>query len=680
MTEKVGNPKVESRIKNTLTINGKEFRDLNGNGVLDPYENWELPIEERVKDLLSRMSLEEKAGLMTISSQFMPNSKAIKFFGYDGPSETDESGLLNETELIIKHNFFAKPGDETYELEKPILQKAGTTKGIKELNLRYFVIRDNPSAHDLALWTNKIQEVAESTRLGIPVVMVSNPRNHKGNIAQGFMEAAGEFSLWPGELGLAATGDAEIVKEFSEMAAKEWRASGIHKAYGYMADIATDPLWMRYNGTFGEDTELVSELITAMIRGFQGEKLGPNSVSMTTKHFPGGGARHKGHDPHYKWGSFNPYPTPGSLYKYHIPAFKAAIKAGTTSIMPYYSYPSNEYSKPQLKDGQSFEEVGFAFNKEIIHDILREELGFNGYINSDTGIINMMPWGVEDLSVEERYAKALKAGVNIFSDEADPSTLINTVKKGLVSEEILDQSVTHLLTEMMELGLFENPYVEPEQAQIIAKDPVSQQKADDAHRKSIVLLRNDSVLPLNDENIKEVKLYVEVFTKVDADKQTKQLKESIANYDTAINITDDINNATHALLFAVPNTVPDRPDAPLTVALGPDTGIDVKKIKAIEEKVPTILTINMTNPWLIDEIEPKAAAVLSTFGIKYEPLVDILRGKYNPAGKMPFTLPANQEALDNSAGDVPGYAKGSSYAYKSENGNIYSFGFGLSYE
>ncbi|MFC2949893.1 glycoside hydrolase family 3 protein [Virgibacillus sediminis] len=669
---------VETRVKDILTVDGKQFRDLNGNGVLDPYENWELPIEERVKDLVSRMTLEEKAGLMTISSQYMPGSERIP--GNIETKETDESGLLNETDVVLKTHPFSKPGDDNYELPRPLLYNAGTTKGIKDLNLRYFIVRDNPKASDLATWTNKIQEVAEESRLGIPAVMVSNPRNHIGHLYHGLMEATGEFSVWPGELGLAATGDTELMKEFGKIAAREWRAAGIHKVYGYMADIATDPLWMRYNGTFGEDPDLAAAMIKAVIEGFQGEELGEDSVSLTTKHFPGGGARHNGHDPHYPWGSFNPYPTPGSLYKYHIPPFKAAVEAGTTSIMPYYSYPSNEHSVPQLKDGELFEEIGFAYNKAIVRDILREELGFKGYINSDTGIINMMPWGAEELSPEERYAKALEAGVNMFSDEADPSVLIKSVKEGYVSEDKLDKSVTYLLTEIMELGLFENPYVDPEQAQRIAKDAASQQKADTAHRKSVVLNRNsEQLLPLTDEKVAEMKLYVEVFKQDGAEEETQKVKEAFASRNSSLVLTDKLDEATHAFVFAIPNTVPDRPDEPLTVALGHDTGVDVDRIKEIEAKAPTILVINMTNPWLIGDIEPGAHAVLSTFGVKYEVLFDVLCGKYNPSGKLPFTLPASQEELDKSPGDIPGHAKGSSYVYRDKDGNEYGFGFGLSY-
>ncbi len=675
----MANSKVQSRTKDIIIEDGKAFRDLNGNGIVDPYENWELPVEERVRDLVSRMTLEEKAGLMTVSSQYMPYSGKIP--GDAEAKETDESGLLNETDIVMKYHPFLEPGDENYELPKPSLYTAGATKGIMDLNLRYFVIRDNPEPETLAIWTNKLQELAESSRLGIPAVMISNPRNHIGYLYHGLMEASGEFSLWPGELGMAATFDEALVKEFGEIAAREWRAAGIHKLYGYMADIATDPLWMRYNGTFGEDPELASKMIRAIVEGFQGRTLGADSVSITTKHFPGGGARHGGHDPHYPWGSFNPYPTPGSLYDYHIPPFKAAIDAGTASIMPYYSYPSNAHSAVQLKDGSPFEETGFAYNKTIIQDILRGELGFKGYINSDTGIINMMPWGVEALKPEERYAKALETGVNMFSDEADPTTLIRTVQEGYVSEERLDESVTYLLTEMMELGLFENPYVEADRAPAITKDVKSQERADEAHRKSVVLLRNDAgLLPLKDESVKDIRLYVEVMQKDSAADSTAEVKETIENHDGDVTVTDDLDTATHALLFVSPMPVPDRPDSPLSVELDAATGIDTERIKMIEGKVPTILAVNMTNPWLIGDIEPGAGAVLATFGVKHEAFIDVVRGRHMPSGKLPFTLPASKEILDQSPGDIPGHAQQEGYTYRDRDGNAYGFGYGLSYE
>ncbi|MFS0777544.1 glycoside hydrolase family 3 N-terminal domain-containing protein [Neobacillus sp. 3P2-tot-E-2] len=666
-------PQLSVTSKDILTVNGKEYKDLNENGKLDKYENWALPVNVRVKDLVKQMTLEEKAGMMLISSHYMGNSRTCPDTG---------DFITCEQDTVSTTNRWSVPGQQFHTFDPPIVEASAATKGIQERNLRYLIIRDNPSAKDLATWINELQKIAEDTRLGIPVVMTSNPRNHAGNLAFGFSEASGQFSVWPGELGLAATRDAELVKEFGEIAAKEWTSTGIRKGYMYMADVVTDPLWNRINGTFGEHPDLASDMIYAVVKGFQGDELGTHSVSLTTKHFPGGGARQDGHDPHYEWSKFNPYPTEGSLYKYHLPSFKAAIAAGTTSIMPYYAYPSNEYSVPQLKNGEEFEEVGFAYNKRLITDLLRKELKFEGYVNSDTSIIYAMPWGVENLTKPERYAKAINAGTDIVSGEADPADLIKAVKDGLITEKRIDEAVSRLITEMMELGLFENPYVDPVQAQQIADEPASQVKADEAHRKSIVLLRNDdNTLPLNDNKVEAIKLYVEVFSSGNsAQTRTADLKKSITQYDPAIQVVDNLEDATHALVYAIPNTVPDRPDIPLSVALGAETGINVERIKEIEEAVPTILTVNMTSPWLIGEIEENAAATLAVFGVKAEALVDVIRGKFAPTGKLPFTIPADQEAINNNNGDVPGYDEDPSYVYRDKNGNAYGFDFGLTYE
>ena len=379
----------------------------------------------------------------------------------------------------------------------------------------------------IANTNNQLQERTEGTRLGIPAVLTSNPRNHDTTIADiAKIEEAenyyipakdepGQFTIFPDSLGLAATRDLNLIREFAQIARKEWTASGLRKMYGYNADVATQPLWARILETFGEDPKLVSNINYTLIKGFQGEDLNETSVSLTTKHFPGGGTKYWGRDPHFEEGNFNIYPTKGSLQKYHLPPFNAAIEAGTTSIIPYYAYPSNKSANqglPPFSENQQFEEVGFVFNKAFITDLLREKLGFKGYVNSDTGASVGMPWGAKHLPIEERVAKALEAGANIFSGQNNPQPIINAVKKGLVSEEKINRSVAYLLTEMMNLGLFENPYVDPKKALEVVNNPVSKEKADLAHRKSIVLLRNDqNLLPLNDKKVKDIKLYVEAF-------------------------------------------------------------------------------------------------------------------------------------------------------------------------
>ncbi|MEH7308859.1 glycoside hydrolase family 3 protein [Neobacillus drentensis] len=633
-------PDVEARTKHILVKGEKKFRDLNHNGRLDPYENWQIPTEVRVKDLVKKMTLEEKAGMMLITE--FPSFKNNK--------------LVLPNKLINQ-------------------------------NTRYYIFRQTPTADIIADYNNQLQEAAEGSRLGIPIVITSNPRNHASTDYTNSSEGTGLHSFWPGPLGLAATRDASLVKEFAETAAKEWRSAGIRKVYGYTADIATDPLWARIEDTFGEEPELASDMIYNVIKGFQGDELGKDSVSITVKHFPGGGARDNGLDPHFVEGKFNPYPTEGSLLKYHIPTFKAAIAAGVSSVMPYYAYPSNTSADQGLSwysENQQFEEVGFALNKAIITDLLRGQLGFKGYVNSDTGAVGNNAWGAEGLTSEQKFAKAIEAGTNIISGASDPTPIINAVKNGLLNEDKVDESVTFLLTEMMKLGLFENPYVDGQNALDVINNPKSQEKADEAHRKSLVLLRNDNIngenfLPLNDGKIKNVKLYVEMYPGGNDGAATKKLIETIQTYDKSITITDNLSEATHAFVWVRP--VQSNWDNNPRITVGPETGINnVDRIIEIQKKVPTITAINFTNPWLIDQIEPNAAAVISTFGVKAEAIVDVIRGKYNPTGKLPFTIPANKEAVDHEIGDIPGYVEDPSYVYKNKNGDAYGLDFGLTYK
>ncbi|PLS08505.1 glycoside hydrolase family 3 protein [Neobacillus cucumis] len=633
-------PEVEAKAKNILVQGEKRFKDLNNNDRLDPYENWQLPIDARVKDLVNKMTLAEKAGMMLIT---------------EFPKFTDNK-LVLPNKLI-------------------------------DQNTRYYIFRQTPTADVIASYNNQLQETAEASRLGIPIVITSNPRNHASTDYTNSSEGAGLHSYWPGPLGLAATRDTSLVNEFSEIASKEWRAAGIRKVYGYTADIATDPLWARIEDTFGEQPALASGMIYNVIKGFQGEELGKDSVAITVKHFPGGGARDNGLDPHFPEGKFNPYPTTGSLLKYHIPSFKAAISAGVSSVMPYYAYPSNTSSDqglPWFSPTQQFEEVGFALNKAIITDLLRGQLGFKGYVNSDTGAVGKNAWGVENFTDEQKFAKAINAGTNIISGASDPTPIIDAVKHGLLKEEKVDQSVSFLLTEMMKLGLFENPYVNTQHALDVFNNPESQQKADEAHRKSLVLMRNDkikgeNVLPLNDTKLKDVKLYVEMFPGGNDAAATKKLRETIQKYDPSITLTENLAEATHAFVWVRP--VQSNWDNNPRITVGPETGItNVDRIIEIQKTIPTITAINFTNPWIIDQIEPNAAAVIATFGTKEEAIVDVIRGKFNPTGKLPFTVPANKSAVENEIGDIPGYEEDPSYVYKNKNGDGYKFDFGLNYK
>ena len=651
---------VQAKVKPIITVGQDSFKDLNGNGTLDVYEDWRRPVEQRVEDLLSRMTLAEKAGLMQITS-------------YKEDSNRDY---------------------------------------IQNRQIRYLILRGTPKAGVLASQLNDWQMTAEGTRLGIPLVITSNPLNNLGGGDAVFEPGggAGRFSIWPGTLGLAATNNLTLIRDFAEIARAEWRAAGIRKMYGYQVDVASEPRWTRNRTTFGEGPQLNAAIIGLIVQGFQGQQLGADSVAMTVKHFPGDGSVSKGLDPHNAEGQYSVYPTPGSLLKYQIVPFKAAIDAGTSAIMPYYNRPSNALSGAQLQKDwwvsptQQFEDVGGAYNQTLLTKLLRGYLGFKGYVNTDSGILSNTDWGADALTVPQRFAKSVKAGANIFADNNDPSGLLDAVKQGLLTEEDLNPSVRFLLAEMFKLGLFENPYNDPAQADAIANSPSSQMVADEAHRQSLVLMRNDRhLLPLKDA----VKLYVEVFTPdaaagnrgggrnpvvanpgagnpgagnrvagAAAATQTASLKALLAN-EPSVHIVDTIGEANVALLWLEPSQFELADKSRVDISLGKDTGIDVAKVQKIEATVPTVLAINFATAWVINDVEPGAAAVVGTFDVKAQALLDLVRGRFLPSGKLPISIPANEAAVDANASDVPGYLESFDYSYKNVVNDRYIFGFGM---
>ncbi len=672
-------PELGARSVKILDQDGYQFKDLNKNGELDRYEDWRLSADERSGDLLSKMSVDEKAGFMLINSLNMVGTRAAEesggkltasdlsetgsggFAGAGGPGMNRPGNQENGRRQETRGPAGARPQDAGGAYLANLSRSAGTSKMVKEFHNRHFILRANESARITAEWANKLQELCESEPLGIPAILASNPRNHiTANASLGTSVGTTVFTSWPGELGLSAMRDLDLVHEFADDSRQEWVAVGLRKGYMYMADLATEPRWSRVNGTFGENSEWVAGMIREIVTGFQGEKLNSGSVALTTKHFPGGGSGKKGQDSHFEWGKAEVYP--GGMFKNNLIPFKAAIDAGTSAIMPYYSLPEDT----------EYEEVGYAFNKGVINDLLRNQLGFKGIINSDTGPLTSMPWGVENLTKEERYVKAIEAGVNIFSGESDPAMLINIINKGSVNIALIDSSVHRLLKEKFQLGLFENPYVEPEEAQRIADDPASQALADEAHRKSVVLLRNSGILPLAEGK----KVYVEVFSGNNSEATTKAFRDVVG---TSAAVVDELSDADAALVWVMPSNFQISAEKGMSITLNKDTGIDVAKIKSIESKVPTVLIINLVNPWVINEIEPDAAAVLTTFGIKGEALLDVVYGRFKPTGKLPLTIPKNQEAVEKNASDVPGFAENFDYAYTNADGNKYVFGFGISY-
>ncbi len=602
-----------------LTASNLAYRDLNKNGKLDPYEDPRRPIEERVADLLKQMTLEEKAGLMF-------------------------------------HTMLAMNDDGSLAEEPSPFSPVPTTEMLTQKKMSHFNMMQGVSPRKMAEWHNRLQKLAEGTRLGIPVTISSDPRHaFSNNPLAGLM--AGSFSQWPEPIGLAAAHDPQLVEEFADIARQEYTAVGIRVALHPMADLATEPRWARINGTFGEDADLSSKLVRAYIRGFQGESIGPKSVACMTKHFPGGGPQLNGEDPHFSIGREQVYP--GGNFAYHLKPFEAAFEAGTSQIMPYYGMPV----------GTEYEEVGFSYNKAIITGLLRNFYHFDGIVCTDWRLITHLEmdgqiiieakaWGVEHLSGLERVKKLLEAGVDQFGGEDCPEIIVELVRSGKVPESRLDTSVRRLLREKFRLGLFDNPYLDLEKAEETVGKAEFRAKGELAQRKSIVLLKNGfssgtTLLPLKGNP----KIYLEGVAPALAG-QYGQVVETPEEAEIAFLRLGTPYEPRQGFLERLFHSG--------SLEFPPE---EKQRILGILEKVPTIVDIYLERPAVIPEIAQKATALLGSFGANDAALLDIIFGRFKPQGKLPFELPSSMEAVRKQKEDLP---------YDSED-PAYPFGYGLSY-
>ncbi|MGP9538955.1 glycoside hydrolase family 3 protein [Brachybacterium sp. AOP43-C2-M15] len=673
MTEQ---PRLSSRVKQIIEVDGLQFRDLDGDGELTPFEDWRLSPAERAADLVTRMSPDEKIGLMVITSRPMGISQR-------NPEMTSHDGVLDEQYLPIRIDPHTSAG----------IPFEGTTQMIADLHIRHFIMREEPTGARIATWINTMNEVAEHTRWGIPVIVAANSKNETGGFRMGATPEDQPFTQWPGTLGLGATDSLEVIESFAEHSRAEWRACGLRKGYMYMADVFTDPRWFRGQGTFGEDPAFVSAAIGALVRGFQGEDgLDADGVALTTKHFPGGGARENGTDPHYAEGRFNIYPTPGSLEEYHLPPFQAALDAGTSSVMPYYAIPSEEKSSTPQGRVTDFEQVGFAYNTEIL-DLLRE-MGHRGYINSDSGVLSKMAWGAEDLDTPERVGRAVMAGTDMFADTNDVAAVREAYVTGQFTAARLDEASALLLEELFALGLFEDPYADPEQADRVVQNAEARAAAEDAHRRSVVLAKNhQGTLPLTADSLAGTSVYVELFSKDLTVKELDALRRRLAEAHPAIAFTSDHRHADVAILLLRPVIGSYFEFAGIgDLSIGDHSHVDIEKVRDIREHVDTlVIGLNTLFPWLLDSLEPLADAFLMGFETDYQVMVEAILGEFSPTGSLPITFPIDAAAIAvdehgrcASPNDVPGVAKerhmdGRPYVYVDTDGNRYELGHGLSY-
>ncbi|MEJ2583706.1 MAG: glycoside hydrolase family 3 N-terminal domain-containing protein [Robiginitalea sp.] len=603
-------------------VDGKVFRDLNHNGTLDPYEDINTPVEERVEDLISRMTLEEKAGTL-----FMPGV------------------AVNEDGSLEKNPDATGPG----------ARYPAAVDNIDNGKLNHFNVWSIPSDPKMmAVWNNNLQSHAEQTRLGIPVTIASDPRHHFSNTI--FSMTADGFTQFCEPLGLAAIGNDSIVKEFAEIVRKEYLAVGLRVALHPQIDLATEPRWPRINGAFGSDAELTARMVTAYINGMQGPELNDQSVACMTKHFPGGGPQKEGLDPHFEFQEGQIYP--GENFDYHLIPFEAAFKANTASIMPYYGVPT----------GQTDEDVAMGYNKMIITDLLRDKYNYDGVVCTDWGLITDVPmgpdyiwparaWGVEDLSPADRVLKIIEAGCDQFGGENRPELVIQLVNEGKLEESRIDESLRRLFRQKFELGLFDNPFVDESKVhEIVGKDDF-RKLGDATQRMAMTLLKNeDAVLPLESNTLN---VYIEGMDST-----------VVAGYANVVTSPEEADMAILRL-----NTPWSPVDTKNMFARSFHHGdLDFKgeeksRILKILNEVPTVVDIYLDRPAVIPEISGAAKALIGDFGASDQNVCEVLFGNTQPKGKLPFELPSSMEAVRNQLTDVP---------YDSKD-PLYEFGFGMSY-
>ena len=604
-----------------LQVADKQVRDLNKNGFLDIYEDASRTVEERIEDLLGQMTLEEKAGMLFVT-----------MIGSTPTGEPMETPILSTDMMTFGLSFFLPSNSELIARKK----------------LNSFNILTSVDAPQMARYNNAIQKMAERTRLGIPITIATDPRHGSEN-NPGAAVYTPAFSQWPSSLGLAATRDTTLVREFGDIARQEYLAVGIRLALHPMADLATEPRWGRINGTFGEDATLAAQMTKAYVLGFQGDSLTNTSVACMTKHFSGGGPQKDGEDAHFPYGREQVYP--GNNFDYHvIPFVEGAFPAKTAQIMPYYGIPMD----------QSSENVGYAFNKDIITGLLRDSLQFEGVVCTDWNIITdsnisaARAWGVENLTVKERVKKVFDAGCDQFGGESIPEVIIELVKEGQLSETRIDISVKRVLRDKFRLGLFDDPYVDEEKAGLVAGNDQFRERANIAQARSSVLLKNEQILPLKEGT----KVYAEGV----------QNSAAFEKYGYVVDDPEDADVIVKRL-----NTPYDERSGIVERFFHQGrlyfTEKELEEISGLLVQKPAIVVVNLERPAILTEINRESRALMVEFGTSDEILAELLYGKMQPEGKLPFELPSSQEAVLQQKEDVPFDSKDP----------LYPFGFGLQY-
>ena len=453
--------------KAAITVDGLQFKDSNGNGTLEPFEDWRLSESCRAKDLVSRLALDQKAGVMWAGGPL-------------GNGNADASIPANVRTALLGPNF-----------------------------QRFSLIRLGSAVTptQTAAYTNAVQEFAEAQPIAVPAVFNADPSHFvtivtnsttgsqlvqslSGSNPSGSLNL---LSYWPLPLGLGAAQDQKLTTSYGETVRKEFMAMGMRWQLGPMVDFATEPRWDRVQTTFGEGLGVVGHA-RACITAFQNSNTGDirNGIAATAKHFPGAGTDQDGMDSHNWFGQYNVYP--GNNFAYHLQSFQAAFDVGVAATMACYSVFPNDRDP---------ENVASGFSYSLITKLAKQTMGFRGMVTGDWGTLTNNFGALSSMTLPERAAMWVKAGSNQFGSD-DGKNFAYAVTQGLLTEAEVDVAAAKVLEMSFKLGVFENPYVDatPAVVNAIVRTADTVKKGFDAQKRAIVLLKNGQTnatapLPIN---------------------------------------------------------------------------------------------------------------------------------------------------------------------------------------
>lgn len=679
-----------------IVKDGLFFKDMDNDGVLSPYEDWRLDNETRAKDMVAHLPLKQQAGLvlntlwntplsMTREGAKDENGNIVpsKIFKRYDPSEPIPKGILPGLDNRV---------DDGQVLEQKLT--AGVYRGEMRAEAGVAALYHN-------LGTQYVEYEACQGGVAIPYSLHTNPINI------GYPDFLG--------MGAACLGDGnfDMVYDMAETDRKMMSACGLNIMYGPQVDVSTDPRWPRNSGTYGERPDITAGITRELVRGYQNgeDGLKKGSIVLTVKHFPGDGPAENGFEPHLPIGQWRLYPTEGSMEKYHLPPFQAAFDMKASAIMPDYSRVGTDgRSKPQYYRGKltSTEQVGSTYSKELITDLARDTMGFTGYVNSDSGITTTQIYGVEHLSVPERYAKAISAGTDVIGGNYDAENIVKAVEDGFLPKADLDRANYRRLLAMFYQGRVDNPYLDPDEADRVRAENFEGAKkaAYKACQKEVVLAKNHGgVLPM----VKGKKVYIAVFSGEDAgaalaqmmgagvageddnEKLRAQLAELLKakGYEIVgtpeecdyayLHVWPKQNNIVFVqrampVLELVDNVLYEEREVnksqkktgkmiPISTLRG------VGQIPTIAEKVhahggKVIATCVVCNPWILDKLEPYCDGL--TFQYTVSPVamgnalgaqMDVLSGEFNPTGKMSLTMVSSLDVIAITEKEIDGVVR-----------------------